>query len=86
MKIAVYHFTQEGCMGCEEQKPINHEVSTSLGIPIVDVDAVKNPECIRKYGLRVTPTILVLVEGEVKERFEGVTHREELEAAIRKYL
>lgn len=73
-------------MGCEEQKPINQEITTSLNIPIEEIDAVKHPEYIKKYQLRVTPTILILVNGEVKARFEGVVHYEELEATIRKYL
>ncbi|MDH7593410.1 MAG: thioredoxin family protein [Methanomicrobiales archaeon] len=86
MDLIIYHFTQEGCMGCEEQEPINQEVSAALKVPIVDIDAVKNPEYIRRYRLRVTPTIVILVDDEVKEKLEGVIHREELEAAIRKYL
>jgi len=47
---------------------------------------VKNPHFIKEYGLRVTRTILVLSDGQVKERFEGVVHREELEGSIQKYL
>lgn len=86
MGVRVYFFSQEGCMGCEEQKPINQEITAVLRIPIEEFDAVKHPEYIKKYQLRVTPTILILVNGDVKARFEGVVHREELEATIRKYL
>lgn len=86
MGVRVYCFSQEGCMGCDEQKPINQEITTTLNIPIEEIDAVKHPEYIKKYQLRVTPTILVLVNGEVKARFEGVVHHEELEATIMKYL
>jgi thioredoxin 1 len=41
---------------------------------------------IEKYSLRVTPTTLILKDGHVVERFEGVVHREQLEDAIKKYL
>jgi thioredoxin 1 len=86
MAVTVLCFSQEGCMGCVEQEPINREVEVALGLTIQEIDAVKNPHFIKEYGLRVTPTVLVVSDGQVKERFEGVVHREELEGAIRKYL
>ncbi len=72
-------------MGCEEQKAINREVSDALGIEIQEIDAIKNPDYIKQYQLEVTPTIVILTNGDEKTRFEGVVHREELEAAIRRY-
>jgi thioredoxin 1 len=86
MAVKVICFNQEGCMGCEEQAPINKEVEKSLDIEIEEIDAVKNPEYIQQFGLRVTPTIVILQDDELKDRFEGVIHREELESAIKKYL
>jgi thioredoxin 1 len=86
MAVRVICFDQEGCMGCEEQAPINQEVSKALSIEIEEIDAVKNPEYIKQFGLRVTPTIIILDGDDVKERYEGVVHREELEEAIKKYL
>jgi len=86
MGIAVLCFVQEGCMGCSEQAPINREVEKDLHVSIEEVDVVKNPRFVRRYGLRVTPTILILRNGEERRRFEGLVHREELEEAVRKYL
>jgi thioredoxin 1 len=79
-------FFQPGCMGCMEQAPINAEVTKKLGIPIEEIDAIQNPEYIGEYQLKATPTILVLVDGAVKERFEGVVQIEQLESTLRKYL
>ncbi|WP_214019645.1 thioredoxin family protein [Methanoculleus sp.] len=86
MAIKVISFYQEGCMGCEEQAPILREVEKNLGIDVEEIDAVKNPEYIKTYSLRVTPTTLVLEGDEVGERMEGLVHREDLEAAIRRHL
>jgi thioredoxin 1 len=86
MAIKVISFYQEGCMGCEEQTPILREVGKDLRIDIEEIDAVKNPEYIKMYSLRVTPTTLVLEGDEVRERIEGLVHREDLEAAIRRHL
>ncbi|NYT05484.1 MAG: thioredoxin family protein [Methanomicrobiales archaeon] len=83
MPVRVVCFNQEGCMGCEEQAPINREVSSALGIEIKEIDVLKNREYIGKYGLHVTPTIVIFDGEKEVKRFERVVHREELEAAIR---
>jgi thioredoxin 1 len=69
-----------------EQAPINAEVSKKLGIAIEEIDAIQNPNYIGEFQLKATPTILVLVDGVVKERFEGVVHVEQLESSLKKYL
>lgn len=86
MALQVLSFYQDGCMACGEQEPILQEVKKDLGIDIEEVNAVKEPQYIKKFGLRVTPTTVVLVDGEVKERMEGLVHREDLETSIRKYI
>jgi len=73
-------------MGCEEQAPVLQEIEKDLGIEIAVIDAVKNPQYIKEYKLRVTPTTLVIEGDEVRERMEGFVHREDLEAAIRRHL
>jgi thioredoxin 1 len=86
MGIAVLCFQQEGCMGCSEQAPINRGVEKDLHLSIDEIDIVRNPRFVRQYHLRVTPTTVILRDGEEKRRFEGLVHREELEAALREYL
>jgi thioredoxin 1 len=86
MTIRVLCFFQPGCMGCMEQEPINREVEKGLGVTIEEIDAVQNPQYIKDYQLKVTPTIVVVLDGNVRERFEGVVHPEQLNAAIKKYL
>jgi thioredoxin 1 len=86
MAVSITCFFQPGCMGCMEQSPINREVSQALHVTIEEIDAVKEPEYIKIYSLKVTPTIVIEKDGLQKERFEGVVHREQLEGAIKKYL
>jgi thioredoxin 1 len=69
-----------------EQSPINAEAGKALGITIEEIDAVRNPQYIREYQLKATPTIVVIQDGTVKERFEGVVHAEKLEEVLKKYL
>ena len=86
MAVRVICFYQPGCMGCMEQTPINREVEKNLSVKIEEIDAVKQPLLIKKYGLNVTPTIVILNNDVVAERFEGVVHTEQLGAALKKYL
>ncbi|HUU76622.1 MAG TPA: thioredoxin family protein [Methanoregulaceae archaeon] len=86
MALRILNFFQEGCMACQEQEPINQEVESVLNIKIESINPLKNRSYIEEFQLRVTPTLLILKDGEVKARFEGVVHREQLEEAIRKYL
>jgi thioredoxin 1 len=86
MAVSVISFFQPGCMGCMEQDPINREVAQELHVTIEEIDALKNPQFVRQYSLKVTPTIILVQDNAVKERFEGVVHREQLEGAIKKYL
>jgi Thioredoxin. len=73
-------------MGCMEQVPINREVERALNITIEEIDAIKNSYYIKEFQLKVTPTIVILKEGTVLERFEGVVHTEQLREALKKYL
>jgi thioredoxin 1 len=86
MNLRVLCFFQPGCMGCMEQEPINAEVSRGLKIPIEEIDAIKNPQYIKEYQLKATPTILIIRDGKIVERFEGVVHAEQLECSLKKYL
>nr|WP_321351706.1 thioredoxin family protein [uncultured Methanoregula sp.] len=86
MALQVLCFFQPGCMGCMEQAPINAGVQKTLNLTIEEIDAVKNPQYIKQYQLTATPTILVLKDGKVLERFEGVVHAEQLESVLKKYL
>ena len=84
--LQVIAFFQDGCMACEEQDPINREVESALKIHIEAFNPLENRKYIDEYDLLVTPTIVIIKDGKVVERFEGVVHREQLEDAIRKYL
>lgn len=84
--LKVMSFFQEGCIACEEQDPINREVEAALRIRFETINPLKERSYIDTYLLQVTPTLLIIQDGQVVERFEGVVHREQLEEAIRRYL
>ena len=85
MALRVILFFQEGCMACHEQEPILAGVEADLGLQAERINPLKERAFIREYGLKVTPTILLIKDGKVVERFEEVVHREQLEESITKY-
>ncbi|MCP1714856.1 thioredoxin 1 [Methanocalculus alkaliphilus] len=86
MVVKILSFYQDGCMGCLEQEPINTEIEEALSVPIESINAKSNPEYISEYQLRVTPTTVIISDGAVVEKVEGVLHREEFEELVKKYL
>jgi thioredoxin 1 len=86
MAVRVICFFQPGCMGCREQEPINREVEKALGIPIEEIDVTEMPQYVQEYQLTVTPTMVIVQDGGVRERFEGLRHREQLVETLQKYL
>ena len=86
MAVRILCFYQPGCMGCMEQEPINREVEKVLGLRIEETDVVEKPQYIKDYQLKVTPTLVLVRDGIVSERFEGVVYREQLVDTFKKYL
>jgi len=86
MAVRIICFYQPGCGGCRDQEPINREVEKVLSITIEQIDAVENPQYIKDYQLKVTPTIVLVQDGTVRERFEGVVQRDRLLETFKKYL
>ena len=86
MSVEMLCFHQDGCSGCDEQKAINQKIEEKLGISIKDIDAVQTEGAINKYALKVTPTILIMVDNTERERFEGITPGNILEETLKKYV
>jgi len=86
MAVKILSFYQDGCMGCLEQEPINAEIEEALSVTVESIDAKSSPEYISEYKLKVTPTTVIISDGAVVEKFEGVLHREEFEELLMKYL
>lgn len=85
MAIRVLYFFQDGCMACHEQEPILAEVESAFGLRAERINPARERSYIKKYGLSVTPTIIIEQEdGTRVARFDGLVHREQLEQSIRR--
>ncbi|TVQ59032.1 MAG: thioredoxin [Phycisphaerales bacterium] len=77
-------FWAEWCMPCRMLTPIIDELADEFDgrakIGKVDTDA--NRDISVKYGISAIPTILLFKNGEVAQKFVGLTKKDEFKAAL----
>jgi thioredoxin-like negative regulator of GroEL len=62
------------------------KVTQKKRLRVVDLDADRRPELARHLGVRTTPTLVLLDEGEVVGRLEGRATGRQIDALIRPHL
>ena len=77
-------FYADWCGPCKMMGPVIDELADELNteakIGKINVDT--NPSIAQKYRVMSIPTIIVLKDGNIVERFEGVTSKTKLESVI----
>lgn len=82
-KPVLVDFSAVWCGPCQMIAPILEEVSNELEqVKICKVDIDESMELAVKYRIEVVPTLLVLKNGEVTNRYSGVCSKD----AIKKLL
>ena len=67
----------EWCGPCKVLSPILEELSDEVdGVEFVKLDVDQHPEIAGANGVMGVPTVVMLKDGEVKERFVGVQPKE----------
>ncbi len=83
MGYTVKDFYADWCGPCKQQDPIIEELEEKH--PDVDfekVDVDESPDVAQEYGVRSVPTIVVERDGEVVEKFIGLTQADDIEEAL----
>lgn len=86
-KPVLLYFHSMGCASCVEQEAILDEMEAELGgrVVFVRADFAGNQKMFNEYAGLVSAFPVVIVfdkEGEVVERYSGVTEKAELERAL----
>lgn len=76
-------FSGEFCAPCRPTRTLLASVAAERGLTHRDLDVAEHPDCVRRYGVTRTPTVLVLdAAGEVRYRATGTPSRPALLAAL----
>ena len=86
--VAVIDFWAEWCGPCRMVSPIIEELSQEYDgkATIGKVNVDENHQVSRKYGIRSIPTILILKNGEVREKHVGTISKAALDKKIQEAL
>ncbi len=76
-------FTSPVCPPCREMEPLLRQLAGE-GYSIRRVDVTRDPELARRFSIAVTPTFVVLVDGQEWARLPSKTDRATLVEMIRK--
>lgn len=76
-------FSAEWCGPCKMLGPVIDEISTQYeNINFVKVNVDESTETAIKYNIRGVPTVLLMKDGNIVERFSGFKPKVEIEAKI----
>ena len=86
----VLDFWATWCAPCQVYSPVVEEVSQSFKDKIafykVDVSDNTNEQRVQSYAIESIPTILVIENGEVVERWEGMFKPKDLKSKLKQVL
>lgn len=83
MSLTVKDFHADWCGPCKKQEPILEELEEKHpDVEFEKIDVDDNPDVAQDYGVRSVPTIVVEEDGEVKEKFIGLTQAADIESAL----
>ncbi len=75
------NFFSTQCAPCRAMKPILAQLENAR-VPVRHVDVASEPGLARRYGIRTTPTFVVVAGGKEVTRLVGTHSLDELKAAI----
>lgn len=82
-RATLVQFSTEFCQPCKAARRVLAEAAYAPGVEHVEVDAVERDDLVRRFGVRRTPTVLVLdPAGRVVRRASGVPAAADLDAAL----
>lgn len=87
-KIVLLMFFSERCGFCKTQNSILEELKKDMGnkIDIIRIDIDKDRDIANKWNIDATPTLFILKNDSISQKYVGLTNKNELESTINKYI
>ena len=86
--VVVVDFWAQWCGPCRKLMPLLEQIQTEFRdeIKVVKIDADKNINTAKEYGISSLPSVLIFQNGEVKEIMAGMMQKSAIVSNIKKYL
>ena len=81
-------FWAQWCGPCRKLTPLLEQIQNEFinDIKIVKIDADKNINTAKEYGISSLPSVLIFKDGQVKEIMAGMMQKSAIISNIKKYL
>lgn len=86
--IVVVDFWAQWCGPCRKLMPLMEQIQNEFqeSVKFFKIDADKNVNSAKEYGISSLPTVLIFKDGEVKEIMAGMMQKSAIVSNIKKYL
>lgn len=86
--VSLVDFYATWCMPCRMFAEILEEIDEEIGdkVKIFKVDVDLNEIIAKKFGVMSIPTIIIMKDGELKEKHVGVWQKDDCIETIQKYI
>lgn len=87
-QLVVVDFWAQWCGPCRKLTPIMEQIQNEFRdeIKVVKIDADKNMNTAREYGISSLPSVLIFKNGEVKEIMAGMMQKSAVVSNVKRYL
>ena len=87
-EIVIVDFWAQWCGPCRKLTPLLEQIQNEFqeGVKFFKIDADKNVNSAKEYGISSLPSVLIFKDGEVKEIMAGMMQKSAIISNIKKYL
>lgn len=82
--VKVLDFYASWCYPCKVLSPILDEIEKELNIDIEKINVEDNDEYVEYYDIKSVPTLILIKDGIVEDRINGLVPKEKLVEWIKK--
>ena len=81
-------FSAVWCGPCKMLKPVVHELADEWGenVKVVELDVDHNPDIAFRYQVMGVPTLMLFVDGEIRERLTGYQPKDRISSKLTPHL